>query len=431
MCKPFIALTLISVSLIAYFKVAAQREPDQVFMKNIRTTQLIRTGDQLAYPVISLGSSGSMQLDFDDLDGDVKYYYFTFEMRNADWSPVQTGFFDYVKGFTSQRITNYRFSSLILSRYTHYQVKFPDQNMVPTRSGNFVLKVFLDGDTSRLAFTKRFLVVEPGISVAAQIVQPFSQQYFNKSQKIQLVLNSGALNVSYPQQQVKVVILQNYRWDNCIHNIIPSIVRGNNYEYNSESDCVMPAGKEWRWLNLRSFRLLSDRVRRQENTNTAYELFVVPDGPRPSQRYYFYTDYNGRYFLDNTDNMNPYWNGDYATIHFTFVPPENIPYTNEELYLFGEITNYGKEDNARMQWNDEKKLYETTLYLKQGYYDYAYALLNPYDKQPKFDLAMTEGNTWETENEYLVLAYYRELGGRFDRLMGMAKLNSMLNRPGQ
>lgn len=410
----------------------AQREPDKIFMPNIKTVQFTMLGNQLAYPIIRLNSSDQLQLEFDDMDADVKSYYYNIELRNADWSAVQMSYYDYVKGYPNQRITTYRSSSQTLTNYTHYQLTMPDRNIMPTKSGNYVLKVFINGDTTRLAFTKRFLVVNPSLAVAAQVQQPFNQQLFRTHQKINLSINSGTLNVTYPQQQIKVVILQNSRWDNALKNIKPNIIRNNTYEFNAEADCVMPAMREWRWLDLTSFRLLSDRVRRQANTNTTYDLFVIPDVSRNVQRYIYYKDYNGLYAALTNEGLNPFWQGDYATVHFTYAPPGNAPYpAGKDLYIIGQITNYGKDNGAKMTWNEEQRVYQTTLQLKQGYYDYVYGVADSQVPNPVFVTDDTEGNIWETENEYNVLVYYRELGGRYDQLVNVTTLSSITNRPGQ
>ncbi|WP_133176890.1 DUF5103 domain-containing protein [Terrimonas sp.] len=431
MYKRYFSIMLFCFAFFSVKTLKAQREPDKVFMNNIKTVMLTQYGNQLSYPVIRLNSSDMLQLDFDDSDADIKSYYYNIELRNADWSAVQMSYFDYAKGYTNQRITTYRSAAQVLTRYTHYQLSFPNRDIMPIKAGNYVLKVFLNGDTSKLAFTKRFVVYQPLISVAAQVQQPFNQQLFRSHQKIQLAVNSGTLNVSYPQQQIKVVILQNYRWDNCIQNIKPTIIRGNAYEYNAETDCLFPAMREWRWLDLTSFRLLSDRVRRQQNTNTAYDLYVIPDVSRNTQRYVYYKDYNGAYAAVNNENVNPYWHADYATVHFTYVPPDNMPYPKNNLYIIGQITNYGKDEEAKLQWNEEKRQYETTLFLKQGYYDYIYGLGEPSANNIKFLTTETEGNIWETENQYTILVYYRELGGRYDQLLSVSSINSMQNRPGQ
>lgn len=404
----------------------AQREPDQVFMKNIRTIKLYRFGDQATYPIMELGTTQQLELHFDDMDADVKYYYYTLEMRNADWSPVQMGYFDYIKGFTQQRINTYRVSSAMLTRYTHYTTSLPDRNMLPTKSGNYVLKVFLNGDTSQLAFTRRILVVENRMAVATQIQQPFNQQAFKTHHRLLVQVSTKGIDIRYPQQQVKLFALQNFRWDNALQNIPPTFLKQDMLSFVNEQEMLMPAMREWRWLNIRSFRLLGDRVSSQQNTNKIFEVTVQEDLSRVGMPYYFFRDYNGMFVIETVEKINPFWEADYGTVHFSYKPAGAQPY-RKELYLFGEISNYGKDPAARMIYNAEKQVYEGTMYLKQGYYDYVYGLYDPASK--RFEMDATEGNVWETENTYLVLIYYRELGGRYDQLLGLQAVNSQFARP--
>jgi hypothetical protein len=58
--------------------------------------------------------------------------------------------------------------------------------------------------------------------------------------------------------------------------------------------------------------------------------------------------------------------------------------------------------------------------LKQGYYNYHYVTAIPSADGEKMhaSLDFTEGNHWETENAYHVLIYHREIGIRYDRLVG-------------
>jgi hypothetical protein len=82
-----------------------------------------------------------------------------------------------------------------------------------------------------------------------------------------------------------------------------------------------------------------------------------------------------------------------------------------------------------MEFNQEKAVYEKTLYLKQGYYNYSYITLDagkPAGNRFSFD--NTEGNFTNTENNYTVLVYYRPFGGRADELIGLAQLNTFIGR---
>ncbi|MBS1597962.1 MAG: DUF5103 domain-containing protein [Bacteroidetes bacterium] len=405
-------------------KVSAQ-QPDYVFSASVKTPQLFLYGNQLEYPVLRLGTNDKLELHFDDIDANVKNYFYTYQLCNADWTPALISQFDYIRGFTQAQISLYRFSSVALTKYTHYQAIVPDVNCTPTRSGNYLLKVFLDADTSKLVFTKRFLVVEDGASIAAQNLQPFDPAKSYTYQKIQLTVNTGKLNITNAFQQVKVVMLQNDRWDNALYNIRPSFYSGNTFQYNNDDDCSFPGGKQWRWLDIQSFRFQSDRVLRADYLKTSTTIYVKPDQDRSRLPYLFFNDINGLFYIQTTESINPLWQTDYASVIFNFVPPDKSPFNDKDVYIVGKFTDYNYDDFSKMNFNAEKGVYETTLFLKQGYYNYDYVTIDKSDSTRKPSFEFTEGNNYETENEYTILVYYRQLGDRADKLVGLAKLNTM------
>jgi hypothetical protein len=337
------------------------------------------------------------------------------------------GQFDYLKGFTQSRISNYRFSSIAYTRYTHYQALLPDRNSYPTRSGNYILKVYLDGDTSKVAFTKRLMVADNKALIAARVVQPFAPEFFRTLQKLQFTVDVKGLNSFNAAQQLKVVVLQNYRWDNAIKNLQPAFIRGTILEFNSESSGIFPGGKEWRWLDLRDFHLQSDRVLSAKYNKTSTDIFLKPDGPRNDQRYVYFRDNNGMSIIEAIRGVNPFWEADYATVYFSFVPPNGNAYTNKDVYLFGQLTDYDFTDSLKMKFNPETGKYETRLFMKQGYYDYTYVGV---DKSNPAIHNEFDGNYYETENLYTVLVYYRSFISRADELIGVATFDSITDQPG-
>lgn len=400
--------------------------PEVILSSTVKSVQLYPAGNQLGYPLIRLGSIEALELHFDDLDANVRNYSYTFQLCNADWTPAALSQFDFIKGFSQVRITNYHISSIAYTRYTHYQAILPDRNCVPSRSGNYILKVFQDGDTSKLIFTKRMLVADEKAAIAAQVQQPYNGMYFRTHQKIQFRVNLNQnLDVVNAQQQIKVSILQNYRWDNAITKLRPTFFSRTTLDYNTENDALFSAGKEWRWLDLRSFRFQSDRIADARYSNKTTDIFVRPDAVRTGQKFNFYRDANGRYSLQSTENINPYFQSDYATVHFYFVPSGNQPLPGKNVFILGELNNYNLDDSAKMKYNADKGVYETSLFLKQGYYDYMYVTIDNDDPKRKASFSDTEGDLWETENEYLILVYYRSLGGRADELIGFTNLNSL------
>src|SRR6187549_277308 len=158
---------LVFLFIILYSALSSHAaEQDMVYKPYIRTVQLFKYGYQYALPVYTLNSGDLIQLGFDDMEGSLKNYYYTYVLCDYNWQQVNLSPFDYLKGFTQNRIGTYRYSSIAFTRYTHYQAILPDRNAVPSRSGNYLLKVFLDGDTSKLVFTRRMYVLEQKAVIA-------------------------------------------------------------------------------------------------------------------------------------------------------------------------------------------------------------------------------------------------------------------------
>jgi hypothetical protein len=320
----------------------------------------------------------------------------------------------------------------VQTRYTHYQAYLPERNSAPTKGGNYLLKVFLNDDTSKLVFTKRMLVISSKTSVTAQVMQPFNGNFFRTHQRVQVSVSTLANQITtFSPQDLKVVVVQNYIWNGASVLDRPTIFRGNYYEYSDEENTTFAAGKEWRWIDLRSLRLMSDRMLKlsDNDSNGRVDVYIKPDVERRDQLYVYYRDINGIYTVENRDNSNALWQSDYAQVHFTYVPPGNRAYEGKSVYVFGELTNYEQNDDTRMQFNNETGVYEKELYLKQGYYNYSYVTLT--DKKQAGvspSLENTEGNYWGTENGYMVMVYFRPFGARADELVGFARVNSAFQR---
>lgn len=397
--------------------------------QQVQSIKLFRTGDQTSFPILPLGGSDQLELHFDDLDGDVKNYYFAFQLCNADWSPALWNTFDYIRGFQNVRITNYRNSSLSNTRYTHYQAQIPDRNSVPTKSGNYILKVFLNGDTARTVFRRRFVVADNKVSVGAQVQQPFNAQLYRTGQKLAVAIKTDDRIKVMSPTDLKVVVLQNNNWTTQFTIDRPTVYRTNYYEYSDEAFTALPALREFRWADLRSFRLQSERVQDIQVQGNKTSVTINPDRSRADVAYTYYRDLNGNYTLEPLENLNPFWQTDYATVRFSYFPPQNKPLAGKDLYLFGELTNWAADTSGRMQFNTDRGAYEKVLLLKQGYYSYAFATM-PGGKRAYPDFAPTEGDFWNTENSYTILVYFRPFGGRADELVGATTVNSLVSRPG-
>src|SRR5580704_339119 len=103
---------LLSIGIIGLaFRADSQPVSDMVVSPSIGTPQLYPAGNQLGYPIIRLNSADQLELSFDDLDGDVKSYYYTFQLCDEDWTPSTVSEVEFLKGFSQVKIDDYRNSS--------------------------------------------------------------------------------------------------------------------------------------------------------------------------------------------------------------------------------------------------------------------------------------------------------------------------------
>jgi len=401
----------------------AQRQPDKIYREGIQGVCFFAQGNQQALPLMELGSGEQFELHFDELGKQPRNYYYSFQLCNADWSPADINVFEYIRGFTQNRIMQYRFSSNTSTAYIHYQVNLPEKSCVPIKSGNYLLKVYLDADTNQVAFTRRLLVVNNVVPILASATQPFDPVLQNTHQKIPVSIQVKAIPM-FMQQLGKLVILQNNRWETAHIPTQPLIIRGDVVEFNAEQEAVFPAGKEYRWADLRSIRFLSDRIDRIDPQTLPPLVYLKADAERSRSRYTYYSDGNGRFYIGTTDAANPWWQGEYMQVHFTFAPTSKQPYAGKDVYIWGDCTQMLSTDQSRMEWNAEKGVYEKNLLLKQGYYTYQYITKDTRSTQAIPDPQFTEGNYFEAENEYLILYYYRSFGARHDELLGVHKVQA-------
>lgn len=391
------------------------------YKTNIRSVKFHLAGLFLSLPIIELRSDGALELSFDDLEGDVKDYVYTIVHCDADWKPSdQLTEMDYLDGFTEEKITEYDYSYSTIVNYTHYRLLLPNNNMRWLLSGNYLLKVYEDEDEKSIALVRRFMVVDPLMQIEATISPPSIVSKLKTHHEIDFVVSHKGIKVNNPQQDIKVVILQNGRWDNAIFGIKPQFFRGEKLIYDHQNKIVFPAGKEFRFIDLRSLRYRSNNVEEIQEYEDGYEVFLFSERDRSHLPFVSDQDINGSFVIENLNENNDHLESDYANVVISLRHKESLP--NCDVYLFGEMTDWQIKEEFKLKYFPDDKVYEGQAFLKQGFYNYLFAKV---DKSTgKIDLEALEGNWYETENNYTILVYYRPFGARYDRLVAAETINS-------
>ncbi|RLD38052.1 MAG: DUF5103 domain-containing protein [Bacteroidetes bacterium] len=399
-----------------YFSQDYMRHQDYVYRENIRSVELYREGWKMSPPTVSLKSGQQLILSFDDMDGDVKYYNYTIIHCDAMWQPSELTKVEYIRGFDEDEIKDYAFSFNTLKVYTNYRLSFPTDYMKYTKSGNYILKVWMNEDMdSNLVLTRRFIVVDQKVTIIGKVVPPVKVEDRNYRQQVEFMINPGSYFIQNPYSDLKVMVLQNWRWDNAVYNVQPRMVVGNKLDYRFIDDLVFDGGNEFRNFDIKSMKYQSERIALIDHDYYGTHFYLHTDERKTFKQYVRDDDLNGKYYLEKEDAKDSDIESDYAYVHFTL--PYTHPLVTGNMYVFGALTDWNFTDEAMMTYDYENNIYEASLYLKQGYYNYAYVFLE--DGTEAGDITLIEGNHWDTNNEYIILVYFREPGTYYDQMVGI------------
>ena len=394
---------------------------NQILDSDICTVQLTLAGSPLSLPIVDLrAGGGSLMLEFDHMGDELKDYKYTIVHCNSDWQPSELDDNEYIDGFSEDRITSVQNSFNTLTQYTHYTLVLPNRNMRWARSGNYLLKVFDGDDEDRLVLVRRFLVVEPLWRIDAEFVRTSQVDKLDTHHEIDFTVIPKGARISMPQNDVKAFVIQNGRWDNALGPIKPYITRGDNLVFDYQDQIVFPAGKEFRFFDIRSFDYRGEFVKSIVDKPTYYEVTLRTDESRYDRPVIFRPEADGRFVIDNQNANQTLLQCDYAAVLFSL--KQTLPLDDADVYVFGELTDWQLKPEFRMQHDAAAQVYWVDTWLKQGHYDYQYVVVDRNTGKP--DLDGFEGNWYATGNQYTILIYFRPFGARYDRLMGAVTLNS-------
>lgn len=402
-------------------KVSSQVLGDQTFAPSIHTILLYPTGAEQSPPLINFNSNEVLTLSFDDLEGGYKPWQYTFIHCNYDWTPTDLWANEYLNGYTDDNIRDYKYSFNTLQPYTNYSVQIPNSNISFKIPGNYILKVYPEGQPDNPIFTRRILVIDKRVTVKAtvRLATDINERFTH--QDVGFSIFNSDYTISEPYRELKVVILQNFRWDIAKFNIKPLMLRDGEIDYNyTDGTLTFEGTNEFRYFDIKSLRYNSERVTAIEQRNGSYIVDLLHDKMRAFKPYITEQDINGRFLIKTDDGQDVSDEGEYAWVNF-FLPYE-VPFPDGTMFVVGGFNDWKHDqfitpERGRMKYNYARQGYEARLLMKQGYYNYMYAFVD--NKTGRIDLSQAEGNHSETGNSYTILVYNREQGNRYDRLIAV------------
>lgn len=390
---------------------------NKVYQPNIKTVECYNSNKEQSTPIITLGSSETITFGFDDLKGGNRTYSYTIEHCSSDWKPTRINSIDYLDGLNEDIIFNYRYSFNTLQKFTHYDLKLPNAQIKPKIAGNYLLKVYENGNKSKPVISQRFYVLSPSVNVSTEVVPSSQVANRDKKQKINFTI-FHQMPIQNPNQDLKALVVQNNILNTAILNTKPTFVRQGALVYNELHTNEFWAGNEYRKFDIRSFRYKAEHVQELylDSLNTA---ILFTDQSNNTSKYTSQFDENGNFFIRNQEDRDNVTDSDYAHVLFSLnIAP---PATKGSIYVVGRFNNYTLGEENKLIYDPNRKRYVANIKLKQGLYDYKYVWV---DEAGKFDDTLFEGSFFETENNYQVFVYYRKPAGRWEELIGYSNISN-------
>lgn len=409
--KAYSLLFLLILPIILTGQVEEVSPPD--FIKTIKFKSNTTQGQ---LPILQLGEP--LVLEFDALNANEEDFYYVIEHFNYDWTPSVLAKAEYLRGLDNQRILEYYNSFNTYQVYSHYKLQIPNiQTRAILKTGNYMISIYDDYD--ELMFSRKFMVYEDLVNVGVNVKRSRDVKYVAQKQSIDMTISTNSINFNNPLETINTVIIQNNNLNSSISGLRPQYTLGNRLIYKYVDESAFWGGNEYLFFENKDVRAANVGVQFID-LKDIYHSYLFTNIARYDRPYTYNPDINGNFQITAIDRSDVDVEADYTMVHFSLLYEELI---DKDIHVYGNFNAFAIEPLTKLYYNRESSKYEGRLRLKQGFYNYKFVAV---DKQTnELDEGFISGNFWQTENNYKVLVYYRDLGARYDRLIGYDEASSV------
>ncbi len=395
---------------------------NHLFSEKIRTVQLYNEKWNLSYPILKLNSSDKLACHFDLMGDEPESYSYSFIHCDKDWNRSDVFQNEYIDGYLDNPVEEYSASFNTTVKYIHYKITFPNDRVKFKLSGNYILVVYPPDNPSEPVLTQRFMIMEDALKIIVDAHRPLNGADKDKQQQVDFNVAYQEGSFTDPYRNFYAFILQNGRWDNAKKNLKADFYGADELKFNTLSDKnIFMGGNEYRYFDIKNIRYQTEYIRGIQFIDGSYNIYLQPADNREFKPYFYWKDFDGKYYVAIQDGKDFDIDADYVTVYFTLPSTQLI--AGGDIYVSGGLNSWAFDRNNKMTYNASKQQYECTMLLKQGWYNYEYVYLGKGNTDGTASLF--EGSHYETENDYIVLIYYHGPNVRYDRLAGSVIFNTL------
>jgi hypothetical protein len=339
---------------------------------------------------------------FDELTNKYKNYYYEIDHYDFDWNLSELKKSEFLDGFDNIRIINYFKSYNTIQPYINYQFQIPNRNFKITKSGNYIVKV--KNSKGKYVFKRKFVYLKQKSLGSIEISKAREINFQDSNQKLKVTINCNDCNFSNNSFTYKLVVYKNYD----LHNY--KVINSPTYKLSKKiiyDNIIFKGGTEF--LNFDNSNILNTNIEIKnidlnKNYITQLKNDIIPS------IYTYEPDINGKFIIKNNSG-NPLIESEYSNVLFSL---KTINPTNN-IYIIGNFNDYKKNEFSQLKFKNG--LFQITLFLKQGFYNYKYIMK---DENKNYEMS----NFWQTENIYTAMLYEKKPNETYFKIKTIATNNS-------
>ena len=383
----------------------------RIYHPAFKSLQVEVEGQRMMPPVISLNSDDRILISFDEIADERRYMRYELIHCDASWRPEGLVDSEFLDGFNQGDVDDFDYSRATTIHYVNYRIAIPNAQMRPLISGNYLVRVYPEDDPETTLLTARFSISEDSMTISGDVSSRTDIDTNDSHQQLAVIVDAGDAPIDDIYSDIRLVIEQNGRNDNSIAITRPLRAVGKKAIFEHLRPLIFNAGNEYRRMEIVSVNYPGMHVESIDRIEPYYHFTLTTDTPRKNEMYLYDQTQHGRFTIREYDSDRSDTEADYALVDFTLEIDELHGF---DVYIDGDFTQRSFDDSSKMSYNRTTGRYEKRLLLKQGAYNYQYLAVA--QGQNTGLTSAIEGDKYPTVNEYVVRAYYRPRGTRYDRL---------------
>ena len=389
----------------------------KIFSKDFKSLTFRTRSLILGEPLYDMNSKIPIIINFDLLRNHGESIQYEIIHCNKDWKKSDVLTMDAIDGFDLDYIDNQEISYGPVQQYVNYSFELPNDNTDFLVSGNYIIKIFIEGKPENPLATLKFYVSEQISTINFLVDKSRDVEQSKYLQAFELECTYNSSDIVDPYENISINIQQNHQEFDQYWLSGPNFIKENKLVFLPSEDQTFNGSNEFRFFDMSSFRNGSQRIENINFNDTIFNINLKKDVRRSYKQYLQYKDMNGRFFIRTYDFDDANSQSEYGMVNFRLPMKQN---NNDSIYLFGQLTNWAIDNNFLMTYDSINNYYQNKSLFKQGYYNYIYVVKT----SNGISTRKIEGAHFESNNEYILKMYYKDPLNLFDRILSYRVVKS-------